>query len=151
MRSENCQQVVCFAELHIRNRLSEICLALQRPNEVLKWVNSVCMMLRAHDNYPGLRTLEAKLHYQFAWASHQMDVRCRAPESIKPALNLDPDNDLYKRVQRDWLEEEAQRPHEHGGAYPEACKGSSSWKLAQHTRMGNSVHNQASSRRASLP
>lgn len=133
-RSYSCQNAVCFAELDIRNQLSEICLALQRPSQVLKWVNSALSVLRMHSNYThanGLRTLQAKLHYRFAWASHQLDVRCRALDSIARVSSLDPDNDFYKRVEQDWLEEEAQRPHEHGGTYAEACEGSFSWKLAQ--------------------
>ena len=120
-RSYSYQKAVCFAELHVRNRLSEICLALQRPNEVLKWVNSALSKLRTHKNCTSANSLTR--------ASHQMDVRCRALDNIAFALILDPDNNFYKRIQQDWLVEEAQQPHQHGGNYPEACKASTSWKL----------------------
>ena len=92
-----------------------------------------------HTNYTnasGLRTLQAKLRYQFAWASHQMDVRCRALDNIAIALDFDPDNDFYNRIQQDWLEEEAQQPHGCSQEYPEACLCSSSRKLAQSNRDG---------------
>ena len=138
-RKDSCQKAVCFAELYVRNRLSEICLALQRPNQVLKWVNSALLKLPMHRSYTdadSLRKLQAELRYRFAWASHQLDVRCRALDSIATVSRLDPDNDFYKRVEQDWLEEEAQRPHEHGGTYAEACEGSLSWKLAQHHEDG---------------
>ena len=138
-RGDSCQKAICFAELHIRNRLSEICLALQRPNQVLKWVNSALLKLHMHSNYTnasGLRTLQAKLRYQFAWASHQMDLRCRALDNIAIALDFDPDNDFYNRIQQDWLEEEAQQPQGCSQEYPEACLCSSSRNLAQSNRDG---------------
>ena len=134
-----CYKAVCFAELNVRDRLSEICLALERPSQALEWVNSALLMLPRHRDCidaNGTRISEAKLIYRFAWASHQMDVRCRALDSIEIALKMDPDNDHYKRVQQDWLEEEAQQPHEHGGKYPEACEGSVSWKLAHGNEDG---------------
>ena len=135
-----CDKAICFAELSIRNRLSEICLALEKPIEALKWVNSAILMLYDHRDYTnanGTWILQAKLRYQFAWASHQMDVRCRALDNIELALKMDPENNLYKRIQREWLEEEAQQPHKHGGNYPEACKGSLSWDLARSNKYGN--------------
>ena len=125
-RTSTCENVICFAELNVRSRLSEICLALQRPDQVRKWANSALSMLGVHFNVTdagGRKILKAKLFYRLGWASHQMDVRCRARAEIWRAVRFDPDNDVHKRIQQDWKEEEAQQPHEHGGNYPEACGG----------------------------
>ena len=135
-----CDKAICFAELNVRNRLSEICLALGKPIEALKWVNSVLLMFPKHQDCTdtnGTRISHAELRYRFALASHQMDVRCRALDSIDIALKLDPDNDLYRRMQQEWLAEEAEQPHKHGGNYPEACKRSISWSLAQSNEYGS--------------
>ena len=112
---------------------------LGKPIEALKWVNSALVMFPKHQfctDANGARILHAELRYRFAWASHQMDVGCRALDSIDIALKLDPDNDLYKRTLREWLAEEAEQPHKHGGNYPEACKRSISWSLAQSNEYG---------------
>ena len=96
-----CDKDVCFAEVNVRNRLSEICLALERPSQALELINRALLMLDDHDDHDNAistRILRAKLRYQFAWANHEMDVRCRALESIDLALQLDPYNDLYKRT-----------------------------------------------------
>ena len=138
-----CDEVVCSAELNVRNRLSEICLALERPSQALEWVNSALSKLRNHGECTdanGKRISEAKLIYRFAWASHQMDVRCRALDNIKFARALDPDNDFYKRIHQDLKEEEAQQPHEHGGNYPEACERRASRRRAHRQKTSNSVH-----------
>ena len=135
----SCNKAVCFTELNVRNRLSEICMALERPIKALELVNSALLMLPNHDDYTDAdseRKYKAKLHYRFAWASHQMNVLCRALDNIEWALVLDPDNDFYKRIEQGWLEEEAQQPHKHGGKYPEACKGSMSWLLAHGNEDG---------------
>ena len=129
--SQRGDKVIFSAELHVRSRLSEICLMLERPIQVLRWGHSALATLRDHmvctyNNQPR-RLLRAQLYYQVAWASHQLGVRCRALDSIQIARMSDPDNDVYERVEHDWLEEEAQQPHKHGENYPEACKGSSSW------------------------
>ena len=110
---------------------------LERPIQVLKWGHSALETLHdpmvcIYGNQPR-RLLRAQLHYQVAWASHQLGVRCRALHSIRNAGRLDPDSDVYERVEHAWSEEEAQQLHKHGENYPEACEGSSSWILAHGT------------------
>lgn len=123
--ASKCENAICLAEFNVRIRLSKICLALQRPDQVRKWTNSALTMLRVHDIVTDTgekKLLQAKLFYRLAWASHQMEVHCRARDEIWRAVRLDPDHDVYRRIQQDWLEEEAQQPHVHGGKYPEACE-----------------------------
>ena len=135
-----CDKAICFAELNVRNRLSEICLALGNPIEALKWVNSALLMFSNHQDCTdanGTRISHAELRYRFALASHQMDVRYRALDSIDIALKLDPDNGHYKRVLQEWLAEEAEQPHIHGGSYPKACERSISWHLASSEEYGS--------------
>ena len=105
-RVTGCDKAICSAELNVRSRLSEICLTLERPIQVLKWVNSALSILRVHRDRTDakdkpMRLLTAKLHYRFAWASHQMGVRCRALDSIRIVLMLDPANnstDEYSKI-----------------------------------------------------
>ena len=123
--ASKCENAICLAEFNVRIQLSKICLTLQRPDQVRKWTNSALTMLRVHDIVTDTgekKILQAKLFYQLAWASHQMEVHCRARDEIWRAVRLDPGYDVYKRIQQDWLEEEAQQPHVHGGKYPEACE-----------------------------
>ena len=130
-----CDKAICSAELNVRSQLSEICMMLERPIQVLTWVNSALAILRhmkrTDANNKPMRLLHAKLHYRFAWASCQLGVRCRALDNIRTAQILDPDNGFYGRLHNDWLEEQAQQPHKHGENYPEACEGCLSWKLTQ--------------------
>ncbi len=122
-----CDNAICLAELNARNRLSEICLALHRPDQVRKWANGALAMISLHKNVTDadMVILQAKLHYHRAWASHQMAVRCRALDEIRFARRLDAGNVIYWRTQRDWMQEEAQQPHKHGKTFPGACKTSS--------------------------
>ena len=122
-RTSWCDNAICHAELNARNRLSEICLALQRPDQVRKWADSAILTLHIHRNFndrDGMRMLRAKQFYWLARASHQMDVRCNAIKEIEWAVSFDPTNEIYTQMHKDWLVEEAQQPHEHK-SYPEAC------------------------------
>lgn len=126
MGASRCRNAICLAEMNVRNRLSEIYLELERPDQVRQWTNSALAMFRIHDDVTdsgGNKKLSAKMFYHLAWASNEMGVRCRALDEIWRARQQDPDNDVYKQCQQNWGEDEAKHPHVHGGIYPEACEG----------------------------